>query len=526
MEKPIIMIAVLLFSIMGMAAVNKPVRISCVGASITEGYGTPQPWADNAYPAQLGKLLGKNYQVENFGRGGCTMLMHGDCPYVDKEKYKPSMESNPDIVFIDLGGNDSKLQNRVKKDQFVEDAAELVYRYQHLKSEPRVILMTAIPSFTTDTMGIWDKSIIRDINPLILETARRMNVEVLDMHIALEDHSNLFSDGIHPNKEGARLMAEKMAWYLKQYPKKPSEEMTIDGMADNPFITKMFTADPSAHAWKDGRLYVYASHDLYPPRGCDRMDEYHVFSTDDMIHWTDHGEILRQSQVPWGRKDGGFMWAPDCAYANGKYYFYFPQPSGNGTEETWKVGVAVSKYPARDFKLLGYIEGVPSAIDPCIFVDDDGQAYIYNGGGAPDKGCMGGKLKKNMTELDGPMLPMEGLKDFHEATWVHKYNGKYYLSYADNNMVDGKQYNQLVYAISDSPLGPWKYQGVYLSPTDCDTSHGSIVEYKGQWYAFYHNCALSHRGNLRSICVDRLYYNPDGTIKMVKQRDHAMAPRK
>ena len=82
---------------------------------------------------------------------------------------------------------------------------------------------------------------------------------------------------------------------------------TIDSLAPNPFIRHIYTADPSAHVWADGRLYVYASHDIAPARGCDLMDQYHVFSTDDMVHWTDHGEILRASQVPWGRKEGGFM---------------------------------------------------------------------------------------------------------------------------------------------------------------------------------------------------------------------------
>ena len=95
----------------------------------------------------------------------------------------------------------------------------------------------------------------------------------------------------------------------------------FDVIAQNPFITHMYTADPSAHVWDDGRLYVYASHDIDPPRGCDLMDRYHVFSTDDMVNWTDHGEILNSSQVEWGRPEGGFMWAPDCAYKNGKYYF-------------------------------------------------------------------------------------------------------------------------------------------------------------------------------------------------------------
>lgn len=287
----------------------------------------------------------------------------------------------------------------------------------------------------------------------------------------------------------------------------------LDTKSPNPFIRHMYTADPSAHVWKDGRLYVYASHDIAPPRGCDLMDRYHVFSTNDMINWTDHGEILSSDQVPWGRKEGGFMWAPDCAYRNGTYYFYFPHPSETDWNDSWKIGVATSDKPAEEFKVQGYIEGMDPMIDPCVFVDDDGQAYIYNGGGGT---CKGGKLKDNMIELDGPMQAMEGLSDFHEATWIHKYNGKYYLSYSDNHD-DGEKYNRMCYAISDSPLGPWEYKGIYMEPTDSYTNHGSIVEFKGQWYSFYHNSALSGHDWLRSICVDKLYYNPDGTIKMVKQ---------
>ena len=168
--------------------------------------------------------------------------------------------------------------------------------------------------------------------------------------------------------------------------------------AQNPFIKHMFTADPSAHVWKDGRLYVYASHDIDPPRGCDLMDQYHVFSTDDMVTWKDHGEILRASQVSWGRPEGGFMWAPDCAYKNGKYYFYFPHPSGTDWNNTWKIGVATSKNPASDFKSQGYIKGIGgfAMIDPCVFIDDDDLAYLIYGGG---KKCQGGKLKENMMEI-------------------------------------------------------------------------------------------------------------------------------
>lgn len=286
---------------------------------------------------------------------------------------------------------------------------------------------------------------------------------------------------------------------------------------ENPFVRHIYTADPSAHVWKDGRLYVYPSHDIDPPKGCDRMDRYHVFSTDDMINWTDHGEILNASQVPWGRPEGGFMWAPDCAYKKGTYYFYFPHPSGTNWNKTWKIGIATSKKPASDFKVQGYIElgdDSHAMIDPCVFVDDDGKAYFYYGGGGR---CKAAKLKRNMVELADTLVTMTGLVDFHEAAWVFKRKGIYYLTYADNNKVNGKGANRLNYATSKHPLGPWTYGGVYLEPTGCDTSHGSVVKYKGQWYAFYHNSVLSGRGNLRSICFDKLFFNPDGSIKKVVQ---------
>lgn len=288
--------------------------------------------------------------------------------------------------------------------------------------------------------------------------------------------------------------------------------LTVVCQAANPFITSIYTADPSAHVWADGRLYVYPSHDMDPARGCDLMDRYHVFSTEDMVNWSDEGEILRASQVPWGRPQGGFMWAPDCAYRNGTYYFYFPHPSDKRWNDSWKIGVATSTKPASDFKDAGYITGLGgfAMIDPAVFMDDDGQAYMYFGGGGH---CQGGKLKANMVELDGALEDMTGLVDFHEATWVFKRNGIYYLSYADN--YPGS--NRMRYATSSKPLGPWTHRGIYMEPTGCDTTHGSVVEYKGQWYQFYHNQSISGHGNLRSMCVDRLYFNPDGTIKTLVQ---------
>ena len=149
----------------------------------------------------------------------------------------------------------------------------------------------------------------------------------------------------------------------------------------NPFITHMYTADPSAHVWNDGRLYVYASHDMEPTQGCDRMDRYHVFSTTDMKNWTDHGEIMNSATVKAhvGIGIDGFMWAPDCVYnkEDQLYYFYFPHKIDT---DTWRIFVATSKEPAAKFRVKGVIEGIPSTIDPCVFVDDDGQPYIYTSG--------------------------------------------------------------------------------------------------------------------------------------------------
>ena len=281
--------------------------------------------------------------------------------------------------------------------------------------------------------------------------------------------------------------------------------------AQNPIITSIYTADPSAHVWADGKIYVYASHDVDPNQGCDLMDRYHVYSSSDMVNWTDEGEILNSSQVPWGRPEGGFMWAPDCAYKNGTYYFYFPHPSGTEWNTTWKTGVATSNNPASGFTVQGYIPGLESMIDPCVFQDDDGQAYFYYGGGGV---CKGGKLKDNMVEIDGAMQTMTGLTDFHEATWVFKRNGLYYLTYADNHS-DSTGDNRLQYATSTSPLGPWTSRGVYMDPTDSYCAHGSVVEYKGQWYQFYFNSTVSKNDWLRTSCVDKLNFNADGTIQKV-----------
>ena len=301
-------------------------------------------------------------------------------------------------------------------------------------------------------------------------------------------------------------------------------DLTKPGKIAKPVITSIYTADPSAVVGQDGRLYIYASHDMDPARGCDFMDRYHIFSTDDMVHFLDEGEILRSDDVEWGRPEGGFMWAPDCAFKNGKYWFYYPHPKGSRWNDTWEFGVAVSDFPNKDFHDIGYVRdgagrgvGGDCMIDPCIFLDDDGTPYLYFGGGAMPRGCV---LEDDMITVRGQVLPMEGLEDFHEASWVFKRGGIYYMTYSDN--LEGN--NRLRYAVSKNPLGPWEYRGIYLAPTGCDTSHGSVVEFRGHWYAFYHNCVISGRGNLRSVCVDELFFEEDGSIRLVEQTDVPCEP--
>jgi hypothetical protein len=316
------------------------------------------------------------------------------------------------------------------------------------------------------------------------------------------------------NHRGAHGCKQKWASLLFVSATVASWAMTC--LAGNPFITSIYTADPAAHVWADGRLYVYPSHDMDPPQGCNLMDRYHVFSTADMVHWRDEGEILRASEISWSGPPGGFMWAPDCAYANGKYYYYFPHPSDPSDanwNNTWKIGVAASLSPCRDFTpLTNYIQGVGgfSMIDPDVFIDTDGQAYLFYGGGG---NCAVAKLNRDMVSINGAVQAVTNLSNFHEGTWVFKRNNLYYLTYADNN----SNFNELEYAVSTNVMGPWISKGVYLFSTGCSTSQGSVVEYHGQWYQFYHNQVLSNNGCLRDICVDLLNFDANGNILTVVQ---------
>jgi hypothetical protein len=278
--------------------------------------------------------------------------------------------------------------------------------------------------------------------------------------------------------------------------------------ATNPLIMDQFTADPTARVF-EGRVYVYPSHDIPYSPGKGRsnwfvMEDYHVFSSENLTDWTDHGVILNQTNVPWLARRSFDMWAPDCVTKGGKYYFYFPTGG--------RIGVAVADKPSGPFVPEAKpIEGA-RGIDPCVLVDKDGSAYLFSSMNR----IFVARLKDNMVELASPQqaitnLPQAGLI---EGPFVFERKGIYYLTYPHvKNKIE-----RLEYATSDHPMGPYKHAGVILdeAASGCWTVHHSIIEYRGQWYLFYHDKDLSPDFDKnRSIRADRLYFNEDGTIQKV-----------
>jgi len=281
--------------------------------------------------------------------------------------------------------------------------------------------------------------------------------------------------------------------------------------AQNPIVTSIRTADPSAHVWADGKMWLYTSHDV--TNNYNDMDGYHAFSSSDLITWKDYGEILHSRDLSWGVS--GFMWAPTAAYRNGKYYLIYPH-SPDGSREM-KCGVAVSDFPQGPFKDLGWIEGVtPSKwLDPCVFEDVDGSYYLYWG---VDVAYVA-KLKENMTELaEEPKVIDYGAKNFFEASYMHIKDGKYYFSYNAKNAGGD-------YSIGESPYGPFEYKGNLLINVVQD--HHSIVEFKNQWYLFYHWQNWKDGGKTqRNVAAEYLFYNADGTIKPISPTDQGIQIRK
>lgn len=313
-----------------------------------------------------------------------------------------------------------------------------------------------------------------------------------------------------------------------------------------PLINQRYSADPSAHVF-EGKLFIYPSHDYDAgiPEKDDgshfAMKDYYIYSLDSVgSELTDYGLALQLSDVPWAEKQ---LWAPDAAFKNGKYYLYFPAKDREGV---FRIGVAESNQPQGPFIARPDPIKNSFSIDPAVFTDTDGQSYMYFGGiwgGQLQKWASGSfdpkgsasdleqdeapalnpkiaKMDSGMTEfaekpkdvliLDEQGQPLKGgdhERRFFEAAWVHKYKGKYYFSYSTGDT------HLLCYATGDNPYGPFTYQGVILKPVVGWTTHHSIVEFKGKWYLFYHDTALSKgKTHLRNVKVTELHYTPTGEI--------------
>lgn len=289
----------------------------------------------------------------------------------------------------------------------------------------------------------------------------------------------------------------------------------MQAAAQNPIVSGQFTADPTARVF-NGKVYLYPSHDIPSPverlKSWFCMPDYHVFSSANLTDWQDHGVIVSQDRVPWVQGGSYTMWAPDCVCKDGKYYFYFPaEPRGKG--RGFAIGVAVADSPEGPFTPMWRpIAGV-SGIDPCVLVDRDGQAYIYWAGA----GLHMARLKPGMTELASEPQAVGGLPEgFKEGPFVFERKGKYYFTFPWVRAKGGTE--TLAYAMADSPMGPFTFKGVIMdeSPTKCWTNHHSIVEYRGQWYLFYHHNDYSPRFDKnRSVRIDSLSFNADGTIRKV-----------
>ncbi len=286
--------------------------------------------------------------------------------------------------------------------------------------------------------------------------------------------------------------------------------------ADNPIIQTIYTADPAPLVY-NGRVYLYTGHDEDGSTYF-TMKDWRVWSSADMVNWTDHGSPLSLSTFSWASANA---WAGQTVYRNGRFYWYVPVT--NRATGAMAIGVAVSTSPTGPFTdALGHPLVGNGQIDPTVFVDDDGQAYLYWGN--PDLWYV--KLNSDMTSYTGSPTKIQlttagfGTRTgdasrptlFEEGPWVYKRNGLYYLVYAAKCCSEF-----IAYSTAPGPLGPWTYRGTIM-PTQGSsyTNHPGIVDYNGGSYFFYHNGALPGGGGFtRSVAVERFTYNADGTIPTI-----------
>lgn len=282
---------------------------------------------------------------------------------------------------------------------------------------------------------------------------------------------------------------------------------------NNPIIKDKYTGDPAALVYKD-KVYLYAGHDEAPNDfNFYKMNEWVVYSSSDMKNWESHPVPLKVTDFKWASNDA---WASQVIERNGKFYWYVTV--SHGTVPGKAIGIAVSDSPTGPFKdalgkalitndMTKFTDISWDDIDPTVYIDNDGQAYLFWGNTA----CHYAKLKDNMIELDGPIQHID-LPNYTEAPWIHKHKNWYYISYAYQFP------EKIAYAMSKSITGPWEYKGILNELAgNSNTNHQSIIDFKGQSYFIYHNGAIQpHGGSFRrSVCVDKLYYNKDGTMKRV-----------
>ncbi|WP_205514614.1 glycoside hydrolase family 43 protein [Longitalea arenae] len=285
-----------------------------------------------------------------------------------------------------------------------------------------------------------------------------------------------------------------------------------NGYAGNPVIRHKYTADPAAIEY-NGTVYMYTGHDE-PPDGVENyvMKDWLCFSSKDMVHWEEHPVPLKATDFAWSK---GGAYASQVIHRNGKFYWYVAVSHGSIPGKA--IGVAVADKPEGPFTdalgkalITNETIGVPGEnknnLDPTVMIDDDGQAYLFWG----NSQYYYVKLKENMIELDGPIQKVD-LPKFEEGAWIYKRNGWYYLLY-------GYDFPEKVaYAMSRNIGGPWVFQGIINEIAgNCKTNSPAILDYKGKTYFIYHNGGLpaggSHR---RSVCIDYMYFNVDGTIKKI-----------
>ncbi len=272
-----------------------------------------------------------------------------------------------------------------------------------------------------------------------------------------------------------------------------------------------FVPDAEARVMPDGRLYLYGSWDITGSNDyCSALA--HAFSTDDMIHFTDHGVIFRNDEsfqgFPWS--PDSHLYAPDAIHKDGKYYYY---TCGNHAEE----GVAVADSPVGPFSPAEPVEiANGDSIDPSIFVDDDGTPYYFWGQFTLRGGQLADDMKTLLPETVKRDILTEWEHGFHEGASIRKRGGKYYMVYTD--IARGKA-TCLSYAMADHPLGPYKKGGVIVDNIYCDPSswndHGSIAEFKGQWYVFYHRSS-QNRNTCRRVCAEPIFFDENGFIREVE----------